>query len=93
MQSQVKSRKTPGCGWLRRNHMGVLFLFALELKKKDRDTTRDSCLGQGSLPASRSLPRRLDLCAAYGPQVPWDDTILSEAVHDFDLFKVGSVQT
>jgi hypothetical protein len=42
---------------------------------------RESCLGQGSLPASRNLPRGLDLCAAYGPQVPWDDTILSEAVH------------
>jgi hypothetical protein len=34
---------------------------------------RESCLGQGSLPASRSLPQGLDLCAAYGPQVPWDD--------------------
>jgi hypothetical protein len=34
-----------------------------------------------------------DLCAAYGPQVPWDDTILREAVHNFALFKVGSVET
>jgi hypothetical protein len=42
-------------------------------------------LGQGSLPASRSLPRGLDLCAAYGPQVPWDDTILSEVMHNHHL--------
>jgi hypothetical protein len=40
-------------------------------------------MGQGSLPVSRSLPQRLDLCAAYGQQVPWDETILSEAVYHF----------
>ena len=54
---------------------------------------RVSCLGQGSLPVSRSLPRGPDLCAAYGPQVPWDDPILSEAMHNSPLFKIGNVET
>lgn len=40
-------------------------------------------------PACRSLPRGPDLCAAYGPQVPGND----EAVHNFALFQVGSIET
>jgi hypothetical protein len=54
---------------------------------------RQSGLGQDSLPASRSLPRGPDLCAAYGPQVPWDEPSLARQCTTFSLVKVGSVKT
>jgi hypothetical protein len=56
---------------------------------------RESCPRQGSLSVSRShrLPRGPDLCAAYGPQVPWDDPSLARLCTTFSLFKVGSVET
>ena len=54
---------------------------------------RASCLGHGSIPVSRSLPRGCNLCSAYGPQVPWDDTTISEKCMTLSLSKVGSVQT
>ena len=36
----------------------------------NQDAGRESCLGQGSLSVSRSLPRGPHRCAAYGPRVP-----------------------